>query len=315
MKITPYKTMNIFICRIFLGLILLGMATNLCQAQNAFQLYHCMVDLEKPQKDVMKKFNITEAVLLDGRYIDPNNTGKIDSVSLTRAINQFFPSASSTGLGLLDLEDENYKSIRREAGSKVPFNTALAEYMKMIRIAKRLRPLVQWSMYNVPYVTYYDKNDEWQNQEKFLMPLLEMVDVLTPALYDYYPETTTFADDKAYFSDNLQVALRLGELLKKPVYPYIWHRWHDSNQKDGLNLIPKKEFNDDLNYILSASYNSWQVSGLIWFGAQSYFHTIKPGLADEDVKRVGGSKKYVKENTLTIYANLINVAVKANRSN
>jgi hypothetical protein len=276
-----------------------------------FQLYHCMVDLEQPQKAVMKKYNIPEAILIDGRYIDPQRTGKVDSVFLVKSIRELFPSENATGMGLLDLEDENYEAIRRGGAKTVSFEQGMNEMMKMIRIAKSLRPRVNWSIYNLPFATYYDKDANWSNQFQRLKPLFEMVDVLTPSLYDFYPDTTEFTDDKTYFADNLRVSLQISKLSGKPVMPYVWHRWHDSNQKNGLLLIDEPEFKQDIRQMLEAEYEGARVSGLIWFGAQSSFYKIKPDLADKDRVKVRATKGKEKEKVLDVYAGYIKQVVQA----
>jgi hypothetical protein len=261
-----------------------------------------MVDLEQPQKEVMREFNIMEAILLDGRYIDPKKTGKIDSVSLVQAIKKYFPKKNATGLGLLDLEDENYEALKTNAGKTVSFDKALVEMIRLVRIAKNERPNVLWSVYNIPFTTYYDKNEDWAKQGVRLKPLFEIVDIFTPALYDYYPDTTSFANDSAYVTDNLKIALAEGRKYKKPVMPYIWHRWHDSNAINGLKLINQDEFKKHINTIFNIKFQNNRIAGLIWFGAQSYFHKIKPGLVESDLNKVGGQVEKIKENTLRLYA-------------
>lgn len=270
-----------------------------------------MVDLQKPQQEVMKNYNIIEAKLIDGRYIDPGKTGKIDSVFLTKSIREIFPSQNATGMGLLDLEDQNYEAVMKGGANGVTFDQGMAEMVKMLRIAKRLRPKVQWSIYNLPFSTYYDKDEKWKNQYSRLKVLVDMVDVLTPALYDFYPDTTEFTDDKTYYEDNLRNALGVAKLSGKPLMPYIWHRWHDGNQKNGLLLIDEAEFKLDIRRILEADVDGTMVSGLIWFGAQSYFHSIKPGLAEKDRVKVGARQGKVLETVLDVYAGYIQQVVKS----
>ena len=274
-------------------------------SQSSVQLYHCMGDLTGNEKKIMANLSIQHTMVFDGRYIDPKNTGRIDSLELTKAIESYFPNKDDKGFAVLDLEDENYRALRLTPGSKVETKFAVNEFIRMVRIAKNSRPNIKWAIYNVPYNTYYDKTDEWKNQDRHLDILFRSVDVFAPSLYDFYPDTTFFADDKTYFNDNLQMTLRLAVKYNKEVIPFIWHRWHDSNQKVGLQLIPKNEFMDNLHYILSAQYQEKKVSGIIWFGAQSYFHHIKPGLEDDDHRKIGGQKSQVKENTLSLYGGYI----------
>lgn len=278
------------------------------------QIYHCMVDLQKPQQQVMNQFGIKEAILLDARYIDPDKTGKIDSLSLVKAINQYFPDKYGNGIGLLDLEDENYEALKSDNGKNITFENGLSQMIRLVTIAKKERPNVRWSLYNIPFSTYYDKTENWFQQAKRLKSLFEIIDILTPALYDFYPDTTRFTDDRTYVVENLKIALAAGKQYNKPVMPYIWHRWHDGNLKDGLKLIDAAEFKKHISLICKTNVDGVQVSGLIWFGAQSYFHKVKPELIGLDLKKVGGNEGQLKETILKRYARLIGEAIKAGKT-
>jgi len=301
------KTIATLIYRMVCIVLMVLSGNGICylQAQSPVKLYHCMVDLEDPQKNVMKKYNIEAAVLIDGRYIDPKNTGYIDSVSFAKAILTFFPGPADGGLGLLDLEDENYKSLRNEGRSKVPISVALEQFIKMVRIAKNLRPNVKWSVYNIPYTTYYDKTENWKSQQTFLDPLLKELDIFTPSLYDFYPASVDWADDKAYFTENIKIALELGHLYNKPVMPYIWNRWHDSNAKSGLLLIDENEFEQDMRWIIQSRFENTAVTGLIWFDAHTDFYRIKPELKKQDNLKVGARENQTSVKVFDRYARLL----------
>jgi hypothetical protein len=274
-------------------------------SQKTLQLFHCMGDLTEKEKKIMANYSIKQLMVFDGRYIDPKNSGFIDSVTLSNAIITHFPIAEATGIGLLDLEDENYKSLRKEGKSDVLFDQALGQFLKMIRIAKGLRPNVKWGIYNIPFNTYWDKTELWKNQQTFLDPLFREVDIFTPALYDFYPANVDWADDKAYFTDNIKVALKLGKEYNKPVIPYIWHRWHESNPNVGLQLIDINEFDQNLQWITKTGYENTFVSGLIWFDAYSYFYHIKPGLKNLDRQKMGTSENQTVNKIFEKYARRI----------
>ena len=275
----------------------------------SIELYHCMVDLKGPQHGIMKKYGIQEAKLIDSRYFDPQKTGKIDSAFFVRSLKEIFPSPNATGMGLLDLEDDNFAAMCMRPYAKVSFRTGLDEFIKLIRIAKWMRPQVRWSIYNIPYTSYWEKDDAWKGQGERLKELFDLVDVLTPAMYDFYPDTTKHNIDKIYIDDNMQLSLRLGEKLGKPVMPYIWQRWHEGNPREGLLLIDEDEFKGHIRQIMKNKYGKISVAGLIWFDAQSFFHYITPGLDKKDHKKVGGRIGLVKDTSLDTYARYILEAV------
>jgi hypothetical protein len=264
-----------------------------------------MGDLGAPQQTVMRKLGISRAPIFDGHFLDPKGSGKIDSVFFRQSIIQAFPDPKSKGIGLLDLEDKNWTAIIIGSADGVTFDEGMLQMLRMIRIARETRPLITWSIYNLPYIEYWQKNDLWKTQLDRLKPLFELVDALTPSLYDFYPDTTRFTDDKVFIEDNLGLALKIGNTLKKPVIPYIWHRWHDGNPVFGLHLIDEKEFKLHLRRMLEANYNGTQVSGFVWFGAQNYFYNIKPELASLDRQKVNAPIGKEKETVLSVYGNYI----------
>ncbi len=288
----------------YITLVLSFIINNFAIEAQDFKIFHCMVDLTSENAPIMKKYGIEEATLIDGRYIDPKKSGKIDSAFLTKSIINFFPNDSSRGMGLLDLEDKNFNVLRK--GTNDPyFDEGLGEMIKMIRIAKNLRPNVTWSIYNIPYSSYWEKNDLWNSQETRLKPLLCYVDILTPALYDFYPDSTKFSDDKSYYDDNLNLFLSIGKNLNKEVMPYIWHRWHEGNSVNGLLLIDLPEFKKNLLQIIKIQNNKTKISGLIWFDAQSFFYKIKDDLKTKDAQRLNINKEETITKVIDVYGKVI----------
>jgi len=124
---------------------------------------------------------------------------------------------------------------------------------EVIDIIKSVRPTVKLGYYSmVPGRNYWDvyencawndsrhelcleREQRWHDANTELLPLAQKVDFLFPSIYTFYnnPEGWTH-----YARANIEEAQRLAELAgRKPVYAYIWPRYHGSNN-DGLAYTP-----------------------------------------------------------------------------
>jgi Hyaluronidase len=71
-----------------------------------------------------------------------------------------------------------------------------------------------------------DENDRWQ-------PLVTRVDYLFPSLYTFYDDPDTWA---TYAIENIAEARRLAR--GKPVYPFLWPQYHNSNRNLAYRFLP-----------------------------------------------------------------------------
>lgn len=71
----------------------------------------------------------------------------------------------------------------------------------------------------------------WQQANDSLKDLVKHVDVIFPSLYTFYDDPEGW---KIYAKANIMEAKRYG----KPVYPFLWYQYHDSNKLLGGKPIP-----------------------------------------------------------------------------
>ena len=64
----------------------------------------------------------------------------------------------------------------------------------------------------------------WQAENDALRPAAAAVDAIFPSLYTFYDDAAVWA---LYAQSNIAEARRYG----KPVYPFLWPRFHDSNRR------------------------------------------------------------------------------------
>lgn len=74
---------------------------------------------------------------------------------------------------------------------------------------------------------------EWQKENDALKPLAEALDASLPSLYTFYPDQAAWV---GYAVANLAEARRVNP--GKPVYAFLWPRFHDSNPTLGGRPLP-----------------------------------------------------------------------------
>ncbi|MEM8875584.1 MAG: hypothetical protein AAGD32_15165 [Planctomycetota bacterium] len=70
---------------------------------------------------------------------------------------------------------------------------------------------------------YTDRYMDWQASNDYLAPLARQVDVIYPSLY-------TFSDDPQEWQWYAEESIKQAERFGKPVIPFLWNRYHQSNQ-------------------------------------------------------------------------------------
>jgi hypothetical protein len=75
----------------------------------------------------------------------------------------------------------------------------------------------------------------WQAENTALLPLAQVVDVLFPSLYTFYPDREGWV---RFAKANIAEARRIGG--GKPVYVFLWPQYHDSNRLLGLKYIDRE---------------------------------------------------------------------------
>lgn len=293
--------------------VVIGASTN-AQTNNTgnIELYHCMGELPPQQKQLMIQYNFKAAPLIDGRYIDPTGSDVFDSVSFRQGIEKHFPGVADTGIGIIDWETKTFDSLCYQPANSKAFKRSISRFTEILDIAKRLRPNVRWGIYNVPYYSYWKRADQtWKNQGEILKPLLAKTDILMISLYDFYKDGTQYTDDKAFVQENMRMALQVAQELGKPLFVFIWQRYHNSNPDNGLELIPQQEFVLHIDNILQTTFKDQHVAGLIWFDAQDYFYKTKPAIINADLKSLRTTEEKLRDLSIKTYASLIKKSVDA----
>lgn len=132
----------------------------------------------------------------------------------------------------------------------VEANKNIDKYILVIDTLKKIRPDLKFGYYGVlPNRDYWSpitndprKIQDWNRINKRLRKLAEHVDVICPSLYTFYDD---FKGWKKYAIENIRRAHEYG----KPVYPFLWPQYHDSNNVLGGKFLPSTIWQEQLTLV------------------------------------------------------------------
>lgn len=100
----------------------------------------------------------------------------------------------------------------------------------------------------------------WQAENDRFAELAKAVDVLMPSLYTFYDDVEGW---KRYAAANIREARRLAG--DKPVYPFIWPQYHDSNATLGGQPVPATVWLEQLQTLAKLADGAIIWSGPGWW--------------------------------------------------
>jgi hypothetical protein len=233
---------------------------------NHKQIYIYLGDIGFKSQNLVNEYNIKPIFLIGGYAIDPVDNGCIDTQSLRKNIEKVIPDPNATGIAILDWEGKAMHLLSTVPVKDLRFNEIIEEYIKMIEMAKALRPQIKWGIYALPFRSYWNRNEDWRNRSFLLKSLLSHCDVITPSVYNLYTNLKYKYTNKLYLLDNVSLALNIGNMLNKPVLPFVTHRWPN------LKIIPKEEFADYIDKLFKIQYSGKHIDGIIWWGPDEYYY-------------------------------------------
>lgn len=114
-----------------------------------------------------------------------------------------------------------------------------------------------WRAIGMPVTGY----QQWQVENDHFATLSAAVDVLAPSLYTFYDDVDGW---KRYAIANVREAQRLAP--GKPVYPFIWPQYHNSNRKLGGQYLPAEFWAQQLKTLagIADGVVIWSGSPELW---------------------------------------------------
>lgn len=142
-------------------------------------------------------------------------------------------AAKMSGLVCIDIEHWKLRGV-------TPYERSvnIQKYVDTIKIIKTQSPYIKIGLYlMLPQRDYWTPVGgnatsiaNWEQENNTLAPIANVVDVIFPSLYTFYNDPLNWAK---YAKANIAEAKKYG----KPVYPFIWPQYHNSNAALSGQLI------------------------------------------------------------------------------
>lgn len=271
------------------------------KTSNSPQLYLALGEYESKIEGFIKENNIIKVqYLAEGQFLG-KEPFTFDSIKLRKEIERAVPNPYENGMAYIDLE--TYLSEIRDLGTQIEsFQKSIKLYIDVIQFAKKMRPNIKWGYYAIPYTTFWNRSEDFYGKLKKIEPLIKECDILFPSLYVFYDEYDIWValENKKYVIDNTKEMIKVGQYYNKPVVIFVWHRYHPSNKKFGMESLPEKVFLTHIERIANTTYQGKKVDGIVWWGADDYFFRQKEKGVVKEFK--GNEKGYKTFNDKVLLA-------------
>lgn len=219
------------------------------------------------QKDFVAKNNLEKIYFFYQPEFAPNNSFK-KSLFISNIISKI-PDKNQNGFAIIDWEAEGFSELTNQTSKK--YKNYILQYLEVLKIAKSIRPNVKWAFYGFPIRSFWKTDSNWRQRSLNLSKLYSAQDFIAPSIYLFYlKREVTEKNQINYLESNTKLALEIGNKYKKPVYPVVWQRIHNSNVNSGHKNIDIEYFDFYISTILKQSLNDKTVDGLIWWQAEEY---------------------------------------------
>lgn len=169
----------------------------------------------------------------------------------------------------------------------------VAKFMEVARIARAAVPDGKFGFYGIlPKRTYWPfvlKRaaiiDAWRHMNDVSAPLAALVDYLFPSLYTFY-------DDPAGWETAARPILNEARRYGKPVYPFLWPEFHNSNRLLAGKEIPRAFWRRELEFcrehadglvLWGGAGERWDERAGWWQEALSFLRSLKIGMDNRAV--------------------------------
>lgn len=265
-------------------------------AQRKQQIFFCSEIHNPIQQEFVKKNKAKNFYIFYQDYIIDRDLN-LDKDKFKAEVDKQIPDPKMSGYATLDVEAESLLILLKEKKVSVnEYNRILNNHIGMIRYAKSLRPNVKWSFYgynltSYPYVTEGHENDVTVGT----YPLLKELDFLAPSMYLQDKKTSESIDKiKTFVSSNLTLSLKLGKKFNKPVYPFVWNRYHNVEEEN--TLIDPVDFQWYVSQLLNFTFEKRKVDGIIFWNAESYTYELNKNInVRKEYKNIKDINKYQTE--------------------
>lgn len=276
--------MEKFIKIVLFSILLMGYS--FLSAQTKKRVYFAMDDIElSTVKEIKRLSNVLECKIVYGDFIYPNKSKVLVEDVFRKEINRLFPNSQSSGVGMLDWEGQLYHDLFADKATEEQKINAAKEFVRAVKIAKKIRPNIKWGFYSIPNPLQYHYTEA---SRKYLKMILDECDVVMPS---FYLQSKSETPNRKLF--NLFKFLT-DVNINKPIYPIIWDRYSTTDKALNYDLINETVF---FNYINQLKADS-RFSGIIYWGRDTWFskYDIERGKAMNKVDFVQKYNRRILKN-------------------
>jgi hypothetical protein len=188
-------------------------------AQSDFKLFDALLHRGKPN---LQRLGLQSLPMVWNFWSAGVAHDEVDEGAIALAIRQ---AAPRTEAFYLDIEDWPVLNV-----SPATRQQSIRKLLQVAQSVRRLGPHSKFAFYGLPPATTYwplvdnrpAEYANWRESNRLLEPLAELSAFILPSLYTFYMDRRGWLK---YAEATIHEARRYG----KPVYPFLWYEYHDSN--------------------------------------------------------------------------------------
>jgi hypothetical protein len=153
------------------------------------------------------------------------------------------------------------------------------QLLRVADLARATVPRAQFGFYGLPpAITYWPLVDparvveyaDWVASNRLLEPLAERVDFILPSLYTFYR-------DREGWLKYADATLKAARTYRKPVYPFLWNEYHDSNFFLGGRQLDVDAWVEELRFCRAHADGIvlWGGSGEGWSNSAPWWQAVR----------------------------------------
>jgi hypothetical protein len=236
-----------------------------------FTVYDHLIYLKRPSIDVM------QPIAMAGNDVWQ---GSDRSVPYEPACRRAARNAAKKGLFKLVLDIEHWPT-NYAISSKPEVEETMRKIIQIMTWMRSEVPKLELGVYGFPPLREYwtpvrakslRELNTWRSLNEFLRPLADEADFITPSLYTFYEDVPGWI---TYASANIIEAQRFG----KPVFPFLWPRYHLSNAKLKVDFIPGRFWATQLQTVRNSG-----VQGVVLWDWDATTRSATKGVLDPSLE-------------------------------
>ncbi|MEJ0005141.1 MAG: hypothetical protein WDM77_01800 [Steroidobacteraceae bacterium] len=252
------------------GLTAFAACGTLADASASFAVFDGLANRGKPD---LRKLGLVPLTWVGDIWRSGSAHEELDEDGIVLALRQLPRSTQSFYLDI-----EAWPVLRQAPEAR---DRNIQKLLQVADLAREQVPGAKFGFYGLPpAITYWPlvkdspaEYADWTESNRLLEPLAERVDFIFPSLYTFYRDREGWLK---YANATIDAARR----FEKPVYPFIWYEYHDSNLLLRNREIDREAWAEQLRFchthadgvVLWGGYDrDWHESASWWQSVRNEF--------------------------------------------